>query len=140
MLKYVAFCIHNFCTLIFILLLQYFLPWEHFISIDAPGELASQLSLHPCSIPKSLQPPEHDNHVSLLKHFPILIASFSRALSVRITWPVEYQFENNFWQNSCAPKSVSQKWWPQMGDHVPSRNTSGNLPSFNWTAPSVKKS
>ena len=75
------------------------------------GELAPQLSplLHPCPVNRSLQPPEHDNHWSLLKHFPILIASFSRGLSVRlITLPVEAGFEVNSWQNRSAPKSVSQ--------------------------------
>ena len=68
--------------------LPYGPPILHSISIDA-SELASQ-SAHPCPVSKSLQPPEHDNHLSLLKHFPILIASFSRRLSHRLkTWPVE---------------------------------------------------
>ena len=90
--------------------MDYALPSEHCISIDA-GESAPQLSmlLHPCPVPKSLQPPEQDNHWSLLKHFPILIASFSSGLSVRlITWPVEAGSEVNSWQNRFAPKSVSQ--------------------------------
>ena len=117
------------------------LPWEHFISIDA-GCLAPQLSylLHPFPVPKSLQPPEHDNHWSLLKHLPILIASFSRGLSVRlITLPVEAVFEVNSWQNRSAPKSLSQNQWPQIGDHIPFRNTSGNLPSTKRTPPLPNK-
>ena len=91
--------------------MDYALPSEHCISIDA-GESAPQLSmsLHPHSsgqyfpVPKSLQPPEQDPHWSLLKHFPILIPSLSRGLSVRlITFPVESGFEVSIWQKSFAP-------------------------------------
>ena len=73
------------------------------------GEPASQ-SAHPCPIPKSLQPPEHDNQSSYLKQLPIIIPSLSRGLSIRlITCPVEVGFEVSLWQKRFAPKSLFQK-------------------------------